>query len=237
MKQRRKRRTSKDIEEAIIKSATELIAEGGFNNLTITGIIRKAEIEPLQFYKRYKGLDNFIDEYVKKFDYWFSNITKTDNKNIQISTEYNQILCSLLESLWDNKIMQELLRWEISTKNSLSRRTAQLREFYTLPLCKYFEKAFSDTDIDIVAISALIVGGIYYLILHNELSDFSSINLQREQDRERVIKAIKKISEILFNETPHHSIYKVAITMKKDGVPLEKIEEYTDIPLSIIKEL
>lgn len=67
MKQRRKRRTSKDIEEAIIKSATELIAEGGFNNLTITGIIRKAEIEPLQFYKRYKGLDNFIDEYVKKF--------------------------------------------------------------------------------------------------------------------------------------------------------------------------
>lgn len=61
--------------------------------------------------------------------------------------------------------------------------------------------------------------------------------MQREQDRERVIKAIKKISEILLNETPHHSIYKVAITMKKDGVPLEKIEEYTDIPLSIIKEL
>lgn len=36
MEQRRKRRNSKDIEEAILDAATILIREGGFSNLTAT---------------------------------------------------------------------------------------------------------------------------------------------------------------------------------------------------------
>lgn len=59
MEQRRKRRSSKDIEESILNAATILIKEGGFNNLTATGIMQKAGIEPVQFYKRYKDLDAF----------------------------------------------------------------------------------------------------------------------------------------------------------------------------------
>ena len=33
--------------------------------------MRQAEIEPVQFYNRYDDLNKFIDEYVKKLDYWF----------------------------------------------------------------------------------------------------------------------------------------------------------------------
>lgn len=66
MKERRKRRSAKDIEENIINAATYLIENEGFSNLTVTGIIRQAEIEPVQFYNRYDDLNRFIDEYVKK---------------------------------------------------------------------------------------------------------------------------------------------------------------------------
>ena len=41
---------------------------------------------------------------------------------------------------------------------------AMLREVHTLPLVKIYEEKFK--DIDISAISALIIGGIYYLNLH-----------------------------------------------------------------------
>ena len=68
MKERRKRRSAKDIKESIINAAT---------NLTVTGIMRQAEIEPVQFYNRYDDLNKFIDEYVKKYDYWFSDIVKS----------------------------------------------------------------------------------------------------------------------------------------------------------------
>lgn len=238
MEQRRKRRSSKDIEESILNAATILIKEGGFNNLTATGIMQKAGIEPVQFYKRYKDLDAFISEYVKIFDYWFCDIIKESSLNNNINIQYENVLCNLFYSLWDNKIMQELLRWEIAIKNESSVRTAKLRELHTLPLCKKFADAFAETEIDIVAISALIVGGIYYMILHCELSEFSGINFSNEQDRERIIKAIKYLSDILFQAPSYgYSTIKIALKMKKDNVPLEKIAEYTNLPMQIIKDL
>lgn len=238
MEQRRKRRSSKDIEESILNAATILIREGGFGNLTATGIMQQAEIEPVQFYKRYKDLNAFISEYVKIFDYWLNDIIKESALDSNLSVQYENILCNLLYSLWDNKIMQELLRWEIATRNESSIRTAKLRELHTLPLCKKFADAFAETETDIVAISALIVGGVYYMILHCELSEFSGINLNNEQDRERIIKAIKYLANILF-QTPSYgySTIKIASKMKKDNVPLEKIAEYTNLPIQIIKDL
>ena len=68
MEKRRKRRSAEDIEKSIRDAATQIIKESGFSGLTATGIMQKAEIEPVQFYKRYKDLDAFIDEYVKSFD-------------------------------------------------------------------------------------------------------------------------------------------------------------------------
>ena len=80
MKERRKRRSTKDIEESIINAATRFIETEGFSNLTVTSIMRQAEIEPVQFYNRYDDLNKFIDEYVKKYDYWFSDIVKSQKQ-------------------------------------------------------------------------------------------------------------------------------------------------------------
>lgn len=76
------------------------------------------------------------------------------------------------------------------------------------------------------------------MILHCELSEFSGINLNNEQGRERIIKAIKYLAKILF-QTPSYgySTIKIASNMKKDNIPLEKIAEYTNLPMQIIKDL
>lgn len=146
MEKRRKRRSAEDVEKSIWEAATTLIQKDGFSCLTATGIMQEAEIEPVQFYRRYKDLDAFIDEYVKKFDYWFSDVIKVADLGKNGQEYYENILCNLFNSLWDNKIMQELLRWEIATDNEISHRTAQLRELHTLPLCKKFANLFSDSD-------------------------------------------------------------------------------------------
>lgn len=237
MKERRKRRSAKDIEESIINAATYLIENEGFSNLTVTGIMRQAEIEPVQFYNRYDDLNRFIDEYVKKYDYWFSDIVKSQKQSSNDKELYINILIGLFQSLSGNKVMQELLKWELASNNETSQRTAQLRELHTLPLCQKFSNMSSNTSIDIVTISALIIGGIYYLILHDKLSTFSGIDLKKESDRHKVIKAISKLSEMLFTPMPS-SIEKenidIIIKMKKDNIPVEKIAYYTGIPQNII---
>lgn len=52
-----------------------------------------------------------------------------------------------------------------------------------------FSNTFSNTDI--VTISALTIGGIYYLILHDKLSTFSRIDLKKESDRHLIHAKIK----------------------------------------------
>ena len=76
MEGKRKRRTNSEIEERLDKAIIQLVKEVGFQGVTVRAITRKAKIEPVVFYKRYRDLHDFIDEFVKKYDYWFSDVAK-----------------------------------------------------------------------------------------------------------------------------------------------------------------
>lgn len=235
---RRKRRSTEDIEKAILEAAAGFIEEKGFGELTVTGIIQKASIEPVQFYRRYGDLNGFIDEYVKRFDYWFSDVAKDSDSEGDEKERYEKIVNGLLDALCDNRIMQQLLRWELSGNNETVRRTARLREFHTLPLCSRYAKVFEGSDLDIVAVAAMMIGGIYYLVLHKDLSDFGGIDLNKEAGRERIRNAVRQLSGLLFPaEGISCEAVGIARRMKKDNVPIDKIGKYTRLPQELIESL
>lgn len=198
IKKKRKRRTKEEVVQDIMSAANNIIAEKGFLGLTATGLMKDSDIEPVQFYKRYSDLAEFIDDYVKKYDYWFSDVTKLQVDDESYREEYKQILSNLFLSLLDNKVMQQLLSWELSVNNETSRRTAGMREFHTLLLAERFDKMFEKSDVDIVALSSLIIGGIYYLTLHKNLANFSGIDVNTESGRERILKAIRFLGDLFF---------------------------------------
>lgn len=223
-KPKRNRRTKVDIQADIIKAAENLIMKKGFASMLVTDLIKKARIEPLVFYNRYDNLSEFYDEFVKRYDYWFKDVLT----GIQFPTDselgYISILKDVHKALRERSVMLELLRWEIAEGNETTIRTAMLREIHTLPLVAIYEHRFK--DIDISAISALIVGGIYYLHLHRDRSRFAEIDLNTEQGQARIEKALENIGHLIF----HHqelSDYKqaVALRMKEKGICDETIRE------------
>ena len=111
----RHRRTKADIEEDIRKAAIDQILKRGFSASLVTGIIKKAKIEPPVFYHRYKDLDEFYSEFVKGYDYWFSDIaTKAIKANDDPKLQFISLIRGLQEVLNGKSVMQELLRWEIA---------------------------------------------------------------------------------------------------------------------------
>lgn len=156
-KPKRYRRTNVDIQADIIKAAESLIKKKGFASMLVTELIKKARIEPLVFYNRYDNLSEFYDEFVKRYDHWFKDVLT----GVQFPTDselgYISIFKDVHKSLQDKSVMLELLRWEIAEGNETTVRTAMLREMHTLPLVNTYEGKFK--DIDISAISALIIGG------------------------------------------------------------------------------
>ena len=192
--------------------------------MLVTELIKKARIEPLVFYNRYDNLGEFYDEFVKRYDYWFKDVLTEIEFPTDSELGYINILKNLQEELQEKSVMLELLRWEIAEGNETTVRTAMLREMHTLPLANIYDAKFK--DIDISAISALIIGGIYYLNLHRDRSKFAEIDLNTEDGRKRIEKALEDLGNMIFHYQDLTDYkHTVAEKMKENGISDEIIKK------------
>lgn len=194
------RRTKATITENIRKAAVESVLKRGFSGSLVSEIIKKAKIEPVVFYNRYQNLEEFFSEFVKGYDYWFSDVAKEANKLETPHDQFVALIEGLQECMIEKSVMQELIRWEIAVDNDITKRTASIREMFTLPLAEKYDDLFKNSGIDFVAIATIIVSGLYYLYLHKDRSTFCNIDMNTEEGRNRVNQAIKFLSELLFSK-------------------------------------
>ena len=218
-KKRRPRRTKADIINCINKAAKEQITVCGFSNILVTDIIKKAKIEPIVFYNRFENLDNFLNEFVKNYDYWFSDVLVNLKNKINTKEGLTEIFEKLFIELNRDSVMLELLRWEIANGNSTTIRTAMLREIHVLPLVKEVETLFSDKEIDIAALTSLIIGGMYYLSLHKDRSSFSGIDINKPEGISRILKSMRFFVEKIYEENKLYEEKKrIAYKLQKSGI-------------------
>lgn len=194
------RRTKATITENIRKAAVESVLKRGFSGSMVSEIIKKAKIEPVVFYNRYQNLEEFFSEFVKGYDYWFSDVAKEANKLETPHDQFIALIEGLQECMIEKSVMLELIRWEIAVDNDITKRTASIREMFTLPLAEKYDDLFKNSGIDFVAIATIIVSGLYYLYLHKDRSTFCNIDMNTEEGRNRVNQAIKFLSELLFSK-------------------------------------
>ncbi len=225
-KKRRPRRTKANLIECINNAAEEQIRKDGFSNVLVTDIIKRAKIEPVVFYKRYNNLETFLNEFVKNYDYWFSDVLKDLKHPIMSEDGMSEIFQQLLLELNKDSIMLELLRWEVACGNSTTTRTAMLREIHISPIVKDFEIVFHDKGVDIAALTALIIGGVYYLSLHKDRSPFSGIDINTQDGLCRIQKAIQYFVKKIYEENKLHDDKKlIAYRLKEAGVSEDVIEQ------------
>lgn len=223
---RRSRRTKIAIERDVLQAVGELIEEVGFNNVTLTGVAERAKIEPAVFYRRYANLDELFDRYTQKYDYWLGGIAESMPKNLTEEDSFKWILQNLIQALLKNKGMQELLIWELSDDNAITRRTARLREMINEPLVRLLEYKFSGTGLDINVISAMMISGIYYLILHRKRSLFCDVDFNTKKGKDRLRIATDQLSTIMFAQiNKANELAQIAEKLRAEGVSEDIIKK------------
>lgn len=225
-KTRRPRRTNQDLRNDIINAATDTITTEGFAKSSLMRIVNQAKVETAVFHRHFGDWEEFMDIYTRKFDYWFSDVIDSTEKSQCTEKEFRSIIHGLFDDLNSNAIMQELLKWEIYEKNVITHRTAQMREFNTMPLVRRFQKVFTDSGVNIGAVSALLIGGIYYLILHKRLSPFSGIDVDNRDGQQEIHTAIDLVSDMLFARIKENDIRKnIADRLRSKGISEDVISE------------
>lgn len=222
---KRFRRTKVAVDRDVMQAVDSLIEEVGFRNLTLTGVAERAKIEPAVFYRRFANLEELFDKYTHKYDYWMGGILESMPKNLTEDEGLHWILETLIQSLYRNKGMQQLLIWELSEDNATTRRTAQLRELINEPLIRLLEHKFKDSGIDVNVISATIISGIYYLILHSKRSLFCDVDFNNKIGKERFKKGIAQLIDMLFEKLKNEQeLQRIATRLRAEGVSDEIIE-------------
>lgn len=197
-KPRKPRRSKAVIEQAVLDAVHSLIEEVGFSKVTLTGIAARAQIEPTVFYRRYSNLDELFEIYTHKYDYWFAGVAELMPPDLSHEDSMKWILLNLARALHKNRGMQQLLIWELSDDNPVTRRTATLREKINESLIKELEKQFNMSGVDLNVLTALIISGIYYLILHRDMSTFCNVDFGTKAGRDRLDNTISQLVDIIF---------------------------------------
>ena len=191
--EKKQRRKKKELDEAIWNALERIIIERGFNDITLAGLAHEAGVDPPVIYNRFDSIDELLEKYVRRYDYWLNDIISLKKGNTP-KENFKKLLLDLINELYDNEIMQRILVWEMNDTHKITRRMALAREVDNSDLLQYFNEGLDNFDSNI----ALMISGIYYLILHRKISTFSNINYNTPQGKKNLIETVDRTIDKLY---------------------------------------
>lgn len=230
---KRVRRSKQKVEIDIMEATEELVKEVGFNNVTVTGLLQRANIEPNVFYKRYNNIDELLDKFVKQYDYWFANAVECGKDSLP-QNEIKKLLVGLAKSFYKNDMMQQIILWELTKENNITKKTSANRELYSQSTLNYFAEELKNCDIDFSAATALIIAGIYYLVLHRNISTFCNIDFNSPKGKKALIKVIGNIIDRIYEQDKVNTI---ALNLLANNVDIDIIAKSTGLSVGAISKL
>lgn len=192
---KRNRRSNYAVEKDILDAVALLVKEVGFSKITLPAIAQSANVNLSVIYRHFGTLDNLLDKYTHKFDYWLNNILEATpvNDTDSPSNILQDMAERFIKSLSKDKEMQQLMIWELTEDNKSTRKSAQQRDLTVEKAIPLYEKFLANADINPRAVLAIVVAGMYYIILRKKRSTFCSIDFSTKQGKQLLADTMVKI--------------------------------------------
>lgn len=189
----------------LLSAVGEIIRKEGYRGLGVNKIAYTAGVNKKLIYRYFESVDKLIEQYVREKDYWVNFVS-----NMDVETSMRQdfgkeaiatILNKQLDFFYTANEMQHIVLWEISEQSTLMREVAEARERLGSELFALSDELFQKSMVDLRALVALQVAGIYYLVLHarNNGSTFCEIDINTEEGRSRIKNAMQQINQWAFD--------------------------------------
>ncbi|WP_158799064.1 TetR/AcrR family transcriptional regulator [Pedobacter sp. L105] len=190
--------------QSLIDAVGVVIETKGYTGLTATNIAKTAGLSRRLITVHFNSVEELIETYVRRKDYWVAasgDAAKMISENQVNNTRpiLECLLTSQLDYFYNNKEMQKIVLWQISESTNIMKEICEERELLSQVFFALSDKELNDKEIevDLRAVSALMVAGIYYLVLHAKSTDalFCEIDLKTTEGIKRIKDAIKFVLE------------------------------------------
>lgn len=188
--------------QTLIDAVGIVIETKGYTGLTATNIAKAAGTSRKLINVYFNTVEELIETYVRRKDYWVA-ASGDAGKMISENTDHNTrpilecLLTSQLDYFYNNQEMQKIVLWQISESTKIMKEICEEREMLSKVFFALSDKEFGNRDTDLRAVSALLVAGVYYLVLHAKSTDstFCEIDLKTTDGIDRIKEAIKFLLE------------------------------------------
>jgi AcrR family transcriptional regulator len=192
----------------LIAAVGEILKSDGYKSLGVNRVAKQAGVNKKLIYRYFGNLNYLIESYVVENDYWMAFSNKLND--ILSQTEFSdtkELITGLLQKQFSyfltEREMQRLILWEISANSDLMRSIHNARESQGQKILQLTDASFEGTNVNFRAIAALLVGGIYYTILHTNSNGgmFCDIDIKSETGQKGILKAIEQIVGWAYQES------------------------------------
>ena len=187
-----------------------VIKEKGYTGLGPTNIAKAAGLNKRLIYFYFGTVDNLIEKYVRSKDYFAGASNGADelleqNNGSGTCKLLESILVSQLEHFYSNEEMQKIILWQISERSQIMFEVAETREKVGSEFFELADKELNQEKADLRAVAGLLVGGIYYMVLHANSNDslFCEIDINTEAGFNRIKNAIGNILSDTYKRAKH----------------------------------
>lgn len=184
----------------MVQAVGAVLEKEGYTGLTIANIASAAGVDRKLVNLYFGTVENLIETYIKGKDYWVSSAIGTMDTLGQVGHEGSRsflesLLLNQLKYFNDDKEMQKAVLWQISEKSPIMSHVARSREKLSSFFFPFADKELEGKDLDLRAVSSLLVAGIYYLVLHSKTTDstFCEIDITTEEGMDRIKDAVSQI--------------------------------------------
>lgn len=201
-------RDKEQTKRKLINAVAYVFKHEGHTGLGVNKIARLAGTDKKLIYRYFGTFERLVEAYVVETDYWMRFADNLNEIKVPENLEgLKKLLGHILKNqflyFYEDKEMQQLIMWELATKSDLMRSIHQTREMMGQQILEITDKFVEKDKVNIRAVAALLVGGIYYMILHTRHngSIFSDVDLSSNQGRKDILNAIDLLISTVINNS------------------------------------
>ena len=157
-------------EQRIIAAVGTLLLQKGYPEVGINAIAREAACDKVLIYRYFGGLDELLLAFAQTTALWWEVdeiITETadDCAHIALPDYLPLLLDRYVKALESRPLTLEIMAWEMSAQNNLTRHLARVRSERGMELVKRIRVYYQQPSIDIGGTLGIFGAAINYLVI------------------------------------------------------------------------
>ncbi len=234
-KEKRYRRTNVEIKKSIFDAILQIVKEKGFTSLSINLISEYSGINPLTINKRFKDIDDVIEQFLRRYDYWLEIFP--DAKEDGTKESYQEALEFVLDVVWKKKAIQQILAWQVTEESAFSDSMAKDMDEAVSALTSHYVEKFGDSPYDIRLLTAILLGAVFYISAYKKKATFCGMDLMGHMGNYKLLEGINQISDLVFEKVEKTKEKEIARKLLKYGDSVDKIIDLSGLSREEIESL